>query len=43
MTTFCDQFVGEDLHNPGEIANYGPYEIGDIATLLWWSKHGRES
>lgn len=29
----CDQFVGEDLHKPGEIKNYGPFEFGDIATL----------
>ncbi len=29
----CGRFVGEDLHIPGEITNYGPYEIGNVATL----------
>jgi len=27
------QFVSEDIHKPGEITNYGPYEAGDVATL----------
>jgi len=29
----CDRFVGEDLHTSREIINYGPYEIGNVATL----------
>ena len=29
----CDRFVGEDLHKPGEITNYGPYKIGNVANL----------
>jgi hypothetical protein len=27
------RFVDEDLRKPGEITNYGPYEVEDVATL----------
>ena len=27
------RFVGEDLKIPGDVTNYGPYEVGDVAIL----------